>query len=225
MGSGMTDIDRLLEILSDYMAVTDTKDLNRYTALMHDIEKTNTATDVTRHLMNNQKLAEMFRKKWLPRKVSVEELKRHPKSTTGQALYNYYKAKGIKKIENPYSVDRFQSEQSFVQARMRETHDLLHVITGFETDGPGEVALATFCLFQHRTISHAIIIFGTLLENVAKGKSIETYLKAIEKGAVMANNCKLIISYKIEDWFDKELNEVRVDLGVRNPRTNRNDPV
>ena len=106
---------------------------------------------------------------------------------------------------------------------MRETHDLLHVITGFDPNGAGEVALATFCLFQHRTVSSAFIIFGALMENIAKGKPIEIYLKAIEKGVAMANGCKLIISYQIEDWLDKDLNDVRVDLGVHNPHTNRID--
>ena len=61
------------------------------------------------------------------------------------------------------------------------------------------------------------------MENIAKGKPIEIYLKAIEKGVAMANGCKLIISYQIEDWLDKDLNDVRVDLGVHNPHTNRID--
>ena len=41
------------------------------------------------------------------------------------------------------------------------------------------------------------------MENIAKGKPFEIYLKAIEKGVAMANGCKLIISYQIEDWLIK----------------------
>lgn len=223
MNSEEPNINRLLKLLSEYMAATDTSDLNRVTTMMHDIEKTSMGSDVTRHLMNDKQLAQMFERKWVPRKISVEELKRHPKSTTGKALYHYYTAAKIKKIDNPYTTERFKSKQAFVHARMRETHDLLHVITGFDPNGAGEVALATFCLFQHQTVSSVFIIFGALMENIAKGKPIEIYLKAIEKGVAMANGCKLIISYQIEDWLDKDLNDVRVDLGVHNPHTNRID--
>ncbi len=223
MNNGGANINLLLKLLSDYMDVTDTSDLNRVTMMMDDIEKTSMGVEVTNHLMTDRQLVSMFERKWEPRKVSVEELKRSPNKTTGQCLYNYYNTTRIKKIDNPYTADRFESQQSFVHARMRETHDLLHVITGFDPDGPGEVALATFCLFQHRTISSAFIIFGALMENIAKGKSIDIYLKAIKRGVDMANNSKLIISYQIEDWLDKEINDVRVNLGVHSHHTNRND--
>lgn len=223
MNCGKTNINLLLKLLSEYMEATDTSDINRVTTMMHEIKKTSMASDVTRHLMSDQLLARMFERQWVPKKISLEELKSHPNNTAGQALYQYYKTTKIKRIDNPYSANRFKDQQSFVHARMRETHDLLHVITGFDPDGPGEVGLAAFCLFQHRTISSTFIIFGALMENIAKGKSIDIYLEAIERGVVMANNCKLIISYQIEDWLDRQLKNVREDLGVHNHYTNTID--
>ena len=42
--------------------------------------------------------------------------------------------------------------KSFVSHRLHETHDIIHVLTGFGTDLVGEMGLQAFALAQNRAL-------------------------------------------------------------------------
>jgi ubiquinone biosynthesis protein Coq4 len=221
MGKDKANINLLLKLVSNYMDVDDTQDIKRILTMIKEIEKTSMGDNVASHLMKNKRMSKLFEAKWEPNKISIDELKCYPEGSLGKALLEYYTKSNLSNdINNPFTGTRFKYEKSYIHARMRETHDLLHIITGFGTDGAGEVALNTFCLYQHKTIWPAIIILGVLMENIAKGKSIEIYLKAITEGITMANQCDLLISHPIEEWYGRNLKSIREDLGVHNPCSN-----
>ena len=47
--------------------------------------------------------------------------------------------------------------------RLRETHDIVHVLTGFGTDGPGELGQQAFNLAKNRSPLVAMLNFGGML--------------------------------------------------------------
>ena len=53
--------------------------------------------------------------------------------------------------------------QEFVVHRLKETHDIVHVLTGFGIDGASELGLQGFILAQNRSLLAVMLIFGGML--------------------------------------------------------------
>ena len=209
------NIHEVLEIFNNFVDVKDTSDLNRVLAMIRQIESLDIGNYSADFLIQDSKLHEMFKTKWMPSNY-MKELYLHPlmENTFGFSLINYYRKTQIKQMINPFELNRHDNIKSFVHARLRETHDLLHVLTGFKPNGEGEVALAAFCLQQHKTLSSAMIIFSALIENICKNKDISCYLSAILEGLKMGSQAKLIISFPIEDFLQHDLEQLRIHLGL-----------
>jgi ubiquinone biosynthesis protein COQ4 len=98
------------------------------------------------------------------RTVDLDKLAALPEGTLGHAYAKFLRSHGItpeifdgapRGISNP--------RRSYVVQRLRQTHDLWHVVTGCETDPAGEVALQAFTYSQIRAPGSAFIaVFGAL---------------------------------------------------------------
>ncbi|MFY0533500.1 Coq4 family protein [Nannocystis pusilla] len=75
------------------------------------------------------------------RVLDLAALERLPEGTLGREFARYFGANGITPFENPYPV---HSDVEYLSRRYRDEHDLVHVLTGYGTDVPGEVELQAF---------------------------------------------------------------------------------
>jgi ubiquinone biosynthesis protein COQ4 len=94
--------------------------------------------------------------------VDFAALRALPKDTLGGGYARLLeKAKLDPDLFQPPTV--LGPELAYVSQRSRQTHDLWHVLTGLDTDVPGEIMLQAFTWgqFQSRT-SRWIAVFGTL---------------------------------------------------------------
>jgi ubiquinone biosynthesis protein COQ4 len=76
--------------------------------------------------------------------VSLATMAAHPTRSLGQAYASYFEANAITLFEPPAL--RVATKQDYVAARLREVHDVLHVVTGYGTDELGELELQWFNL-------------------------------------------------------------------------------
>ena len=74
--------------------------------------------------------------------VSLEAMAAHPPSSLGRAYAGYFEANGIAPFDPP--VLPVETDQDYLATRLRETHDVLHVVTGYRTDDIGELELQWF---------------------------------------------------------------------------------
>ena len=96
--------------------------------------------------------------------VDLDALARLPAGTLGHAYATFMKAHGITpNIFDGSPEDVHDERAAYVIQRMRQTHDLWHVVTNCETDPAGEVALQAFTFAQVRAPSSGILAtLGTL---------------------------------------------------------------
>jgi ubiquinone biosynthesis protein COQ4 len=66
----------------------------------------------------------------------------HPPCSLGQAYAAYFAAAGIEPFEPPRLA--VETNHEYVATRLREAHDVLHVVTGYGTDDLGELELQWF---------------------------------------------------------------------------------
>lgn len=75
--------------------------------------------------------------------LDLAALERLPEGTLGREYARYYRDNKITPFETTLEL---KSDIDYVGKRYRETHDVLHLLTGYGTDVVGEMELQAYCL-------------------------------------------------------------------------------
>ncbi|HEY5921020.1 MAG TPA: Coq4 family protein [Kofleriaceae bacterium] len=96
--------------------------------------------------------------------IDLDALAALPAGTLGHAYATFMRAHGLTPdVFDGRPADVRDDRAAFLMQRMRQTHDLWHVVTNAETDPAGEVALQAFTYAQMRVPSSGILAaLGTL---------------------------------------------------------------
>ncbi len=153
----------------------------------------------------------------VPLLANRDALRAMPEGSLGREYLKFVEAEGISadgiiaasEAGAGYPDDEFK----FIRARMRDTHDLWHAVTGYHGDVRGELALLYFNLGQ---IFH-FGIFAILVAAWFKGLGgADWWLMA--DGYVRGKRAKWLPAVQWEAWLDKPVTEVRRALNVGEPR-------
>ncbi|MFI5308127.1 MAG: Coq4 family protein [Polyangiales bacterium] len=102
-------------------------------------------------------------------------------------------------------------ELSYVAQRIRQTHDLWHVLTGLATDVPGEVALQAFTDAQlHQRFSRLIAIGGVLLY----GLRYPRMWRLTRSWYRIGQRVPFLLAVRWEALWQEPLPDVRARLGL-----------
>lgn len=141
----------------------------------------------------------------------VARLRTLPADTLGGAYARYLDDNGL-------DADLFTAPPglpqpiAYVAQRIRQTHDIWHVLTGYRPNVPGEIALQGFTFAQTRMPSAALIAtLGTLRW---MRKSPQVARMAID-GYRRGRDATFLPSVRWEDHFERRLDDVRREFGVR----------
>lgn len=97
----------------------------------------------------------------------VERLRQLPEGSLGRAYLAFLESEGItaQGLVDASLEGRKPREPDidFVRDRMRDQHDLWHVVTGYKGDLIGEAALLAFSFAQTRNLGIAVIVLSALL--------------------------------------------------------------
>ena len=144
--------------------------------------------------------------------IDLDALAALPEGTLGHAYAKFMKTHGLTPDVFDGSPEDVRDERAaYVIQRMRQTHDLWHVVTNCETDPAGEIALQAFTYAQVRAPSSGILaLLGTL-------KSLR-YTRDVGPDALelyrMGDAAKPLPVFPWEDHWSTPLVEVRKMLGV-----------
>jgi ubiquinone biosynthesis protein COQ4 len=107
-----------------------------------------------------------YRREELAKTLSDSEfLKRLPAGSVGAAYLQFTTSENIsaqglidesRKVENERDIDR-EHPLAWYGRRMRDVHDLWHVLTGYGRDGMGEACLVAFSYAQTRSLGFGLI--------------------------------------------------------------------
>lgn len=142
------------------------------------------------------------------RTVDFDHLRSLPASTLGGAYARYLD-------ENRLDPDLFKPPPGlpevprFIVQRIRQTHDVWHVLTGYRPDVAGELALQGFTFAQLRMpTSFLISTLGTLLR--APGAA-----RRVLDGWRRGRDTAFLPVIRFEDHWERPLEDVRRELKVR----------
>lgn len=103
---------------------------------------------------------------------------------------------------------------TFMMLRMRETHDIWHVVAGFTTDVAGELGLQAFGLAQtHNPLSIALI-GGGLLRTLKSADELDAIMTEVSRGWRMGRDGAPFFAQRWEEGWERPLADWRRTLGI-----------
>lgn len=202
---------RMLKGLGTFLQHPD--DLQSVYAVAASIQGSPMAAQMMRHLLSQPGLAAMISDHWRPAPIDLDALEQLPEGSLGHCYASQLKAQGItpQTLIDPAPIS---GDQDFVVHRLKETHDIVHVLTGFGVDGVGEIGLQAFNLAQNRSPLAVLLIFGGMLKNLQDDQPLEALLHAISRGFEMGLQAKCVVSYRLEDAWERSLLDWRRELNL-----------
>jgi ubiquinone biosynthesis protein COQ4 len=149
--------------------------------------------------------------------IDIDALAALPEGTLGHAYATFLRSRGLTpEVFDGAPAGIADPRRSYLVQRMRQTHDLWHVVTGCETDPAGEIALQAFLYAQTRAPGSAILAAAGMLRILRTSPAIVRDVVALYRAGARARS---LPSFAWEDHWDKPLSEVRamLDLPVEPP--------
>lgn len=157
----------------------------------------------------------------LPKLEDRDGLRALPGDSLGAAYLRFVEAEGISArglvsaSERGYQQQNVDDEEeAYVSARMRDAHDLWHVVTGYQGDLKGEVALLAFTFAQTFNKGVGLIVLVGLLKS---GDAATRRL--IVDGFRRGRRAAWLPAVPWEELLERPLDAVRTELRLGPPPT------
>ena len=142
----------------------------------------------------------------------LDALARLPEGTLGHEFARYFRDNKIPPFETTLEIKR---DVDFIGKRYRETHDLLHVLTGYGTDVMGEMEVQAYALgnLGIRT-AMLILVVGTLghFKTHNTGVSSAEYLRRLRAAYQRGRAAPKFLDFWFEHHWETPVEVLRAQL-------------
>jgi len=153
-----------------------------------------------------------------------DELRKLPSNSLGQAYVRFMEKEGLTAAGLVAEYERYDEGHEnradlteWYGDRLRDTHDLFHVLTGYGRDALGEQCLLGFTYSQNPNLGILFIAYAGGLEIKKEASSKIPVFSAIRQGQKMGKAAKRIPYDHIEDLLAMPLDEARAYLNIGEP--------
>lgn len=180
---------------------------------LRDIEATERAVQFLRA---EPAVCAMIESRFLAPPTDVDALHELPAGTLGKCYAEHITSHGF---DADYFRKRaIESDVDYVQMRMRQCHDIWHVVTGLGIGSLGELGLKAFELAQTRRPMAAVITTGGVLRYMLKTPDqFEAMLNYIAYGYNLGAQAQPFLAQRWEDEWDLPLDDWRTRVGYLPP--------
>lgn len=154
----------------------------------------------------------------LPRLADRTALRALPNGSLGRAYLAFVESEGI----SPEGIRDASGEGTaapsrsevfgYLRARMRDTHDLWHAVTGYQGDVLGELSILAFTLGQHWNVGVAAIVAAALVKGFGS-----TDTRSIRDGFARGRAATWLPAQEWETLLPLPLDTVRARLRIGPP--------
>ena len=163
----------------------------------------------------------------LARLTDREALRRLPDGSFGRAYAAFMDtaqltAEGLLEAEQDSmaaaAVEGLDPLRAFLSDRVRDTHDLFHVLNGYGRDEAGEAANLAFSYAQLGLRGMALILFGIVLSGAPDGSTRMQWSRYLVQAWRRGRQAAWLVPVHFEDLLPRPLEEVRRALAIRSPQ-------
>lgn len=165
------------------------------------------------HMLSNPAIKALADEQYQPARPSLTELIKLPESSLG-----YHYAKSL--LDAGFDPDFFETiavigPGTYLDLRVRQTHDIWHVMTGFGTDLAGEVGLQAFQLTQIYSPLSVLISAAGILHCMTLGMDLDPVLDAVHQGIEISRTKVPMLSVKWEQYWEEPVDRLREMIGLK----------
>jgi ubiquinone biosynthesis protein Coq4 len=148
------------------------------------------------------------------RPYDLDLLARCPEGSLGRSYVAFMRAARLDPAALP--LPEAKDCLSYFVYRLRKTHDVFHVVTGFDAKQLGEIGLQAFYLAQYPRIGHSCVLTADILDHVRNRPLEESFRfwEALVHGFQMGRQARPLMGVLWERKWDEPLDDVRHELGI-----------
>lgn len=158
-------------------------------------------------------VAAMMDARYVAEPVDIDELEALPPGTLGNAFARHILDHGFD--PDYYRKIDVETDLDWVMMRMRQTHDIWHVVTGIDTSRLGEIAVKSFELAQTWRPLAAVITCGGMMRYLMKDPDqLGDAMVHISHGYQLGRHALPFLAQRWELHWDRPLTEWRDAVGL-----------
>ena len=146
--------------------------------------------------------------------IDLEELSQLPEGTLGYEYAQHMKRNNIQPLQISPDLKE-EADRSPFALRYTVTHDIFHVLLGFDTSYAGEMGVFGFTVGQNYSkmlkIVEPLIL---LLFCVIKPFQIKKIWSCDRVGKELGKQAKCLLTYHFEDNWARPIRDIRAELGL-----------
>jgi len=151
----------------------------------------------------------------------LTSLRALPAGTLGREYARFLDANGIEPLVISAEMKARYHDAPY-PLRFTTTHDLHHVLTGFDAGLAGELGVAAFYVGQGSApLGAAQLQFVRALYSLLSPTQARTIWHNVRVGLELGRRAELVIAQPLESWFAEPLAEVRARLRIPEPASAR----
>lgn len=158
--------------------------------------------------------AALIRERYIPPAHDLDTLLTYPPDSLG-----YIYASTIQKMgfdPNLHAGMTARSDAEYVELRLSQTHDLWHIVTGFDVSVVGEIGLQAFHLPQFPYPLATLLIANSLISStLMQPELLPSLLEAIAQGFQMGKTAQPLFAQKWEEGWEKPLTQWQAELNIQ----------
>ncbi|MDY6897150.1 MAG: Coq4 family protein [Cyanobacteriota bacterium] len=206
--------DNIIESIIDFVKAPEGDKSKYVSQLAKTTGEADAIQKIIEFISKNPQGKKAFQERLLLGYMDLNLLYGLPSNTLGYAYAKHMLDRGLKPLESEtLTVD---NDAQFLSIHLTETHDIWHVVTGTQSDIPGELQIEAFCVSQIYPSRFWLgLIVKNLLKSVIDDIELSTqYMNAITKGWLMGKQAKPLFGINWNQFWEHPLEEVRADLNI-----------
>lgn len=186
------------------------------------------ARGVVERVRRDPGVCALMQERYLAPPVDLDALERMASGTLGHGFARHILDHGFD--PDYYRKIEVRDDLDWVLMRMRQTHDVWHVVTGIGTDRLGEIAVKAFELAQTWRPLAAVITCGGMLRYLMRDPDqLGDVMAYISHGYQLGLRARPLLAQKWEQGWDEPLavwrDRVNLPADLAPPRTAASEPV
>ena len=164
-------------------------------------------------IQSQPECAEILKRRKLLAPVDLEKLQLLPLGTLGRTYADHMLTQSL----NPNFFKKVDatSEPGFCMMRLRQTHDLWHVLTGFNTSLADELGLQAFMFSQISALLPAFLIGGAFIRAAFKDPILlRTFFRRVSQGYESGQKARPLFALDWEANWQTQIDQLRRDYLV-----------
>ncbi len=159
---------------------------------------------------------------WLPGILDDHAtLRRTPKGSLAHAYCDFMESEGLSAQGLVDEFERFASKRerfddqfNWYLNRMRDVHDMLHVLTGYGRDALGEACVLAFTYSQQPAPAHLFIGYLAGMNINRNTRRSAPVLRAVREGQKLGKACPRLCEQSISELLPLPIEDVRQRLNI-----------